>query len=106
MTDEARVPHDPEGPGPVEAGTKPCPDCNVPWPCPERLRQRAIARPMHDELRGGGFKAIGGGEWRDGLGQLVRIGYGREGLRAHYTFGAIDLSSDDADISWLNRALA
>lgn len=106
------VPHDPVGD--MQSG---CPICKAPWPCPERLRQRAERRAARALLLDDLYATVGrphvdvdGTEcvsWTNaGLGITVDLGYDREGLCIRVAQGDTELGRTHAGTaSWLQGML-
>lgn len=109
--EECPIPHDP-----TEASGSQCPICDVPWPCPERKRQRIEKRAIENYLRSDlydvardrprpridGVEAV---RWVSPLNWSADLTYGEHGLVVIVHSYDGDHRNDDADVAWLDRVL-
>lgn len=108
---ERPIPHDPN-----EASGSQCPICDVPWPCPERKRQRVEKRAIENYLRSDLYEVsrerprprIDGVEavrWVSPLNWSADLTYGEKGIVMVIHSYDGDHRSDNAGVTWVDRML-
>jgi GH25 family lysozyme M1 (1,4-beta-N-acetylmuramidase) len=108
------IPHDPPKGEDGSYGDT-CPICDVPWPCPERKRQRIAKRGIENYLMSDLYKpdrserveidGVGAVRWRSPIDWTADLTYGEKGIVMVIHGYDGDHRSDDADAHWVDRWL-